>query len=479
MRPFGLGLVVAGVMSCARTSPPYGEALVIVDTDAPAPLLAGRLRLDVYSADGTTLETTRDVPRPDGRDWPASFSLYDPDPNAPRDAIVRLRVFPQTKTEPEIPLTIDRLFRLHLEPGVVGSIRLVMRGACFGMPVDVASLQTCVDTEGKYEPVATPALDPDMTRPTNSLRGQFGQDACTVDVRPSRSAADGTPLFDGEACVGGGAFIFGNADGFAPFRDAVTRVDAEVHISAGTPERVVRVTAFRIDEHEVTVGRWHDAIARGLPLTLSVFPDDPVKNEQALAETADPKTLCTFSAGSQNRERYPVNCVSQAAAQAFCRFEGGVLPTEAQWEYVAQVAGRDHKTPYPWGDEPPSCDHGVYGRTSADTVCLSPLANPPRTSGPQAEDDGRADLDVFGISNLSGSVREWMADAFHDLVDPCWASATLTDPRCDGGATDALGSIRGGSFFDPPLRAYAGARLGIETYVRHVAVGFRCVREVR
>src|SRR5262249_52424449 len=76
--------------------PPQGEALLVVDTDAPVPRLAERLRVDVYADDGTWIDSG-DFPARRPEDWPGSFSVYL-DPGSPsRVALVRLRAYADGK----------------------------------------------------------------------------------------------------------------------------------------------------------------------------------------------------------------------------------------------------------------------------------------------------------------------------------------------------------------------------------------------
>src|ERR1700679_2676926 len=91
------GLLVAACSSSSSSLPPYGEALFVVDTDVPVPLLAGRLRVDLYSPDGTWYESS-DIARPNASDWPVSFGVYTDDTVHGRTALVRLRTYPEGDT---------------------------------------------------------------------------------------------------------------------------------------------------------------------------------------------------------------------------------------------------------------------------------------------------------------------------------------------------------------------------------------------
>ena len=131
MRSAALALVLT---ACAALEPeplpPRGEALVIVDTDLPVPLVVSRLRIDVTTEDGRWIASRDDV-RADPQDWPASFSVYEDDPETPRALLVRMRAYPDARTvpyagaarleggptpstEPDEAVTVDRTIRVPL-----------------------------------------------------------------------------------------------------------------------------------------------------------------------------------------------------------------------------------------------------------------------------------------------------------------------------------------------------------------------------
>jgi formylglycine-generating enzyme required for sulfatase activity len=106
----------------AAAPPPYGAALVVVDTDLPVPTVVDRLRIDSYAPDGTWFDSV-DVARPEANDWPVSFGVAAPDAST-RDVLVRLRAYsegnvrdylgeryqpPATFTEPFVPHSLDEL----------------------------------------------------------------------------------------------------------------------------------------------------------------------------------------------------------------------------------------------------------------------------------------------------------------------------------------------------------------------------------
>jgi formylglycine-generating enzyme required for sulfatase activity len=83
--------------ACSQSLQPYGNAVIVVDTDLPTPALASRLRIDVYAPDGTWADS-RDIALPEAQSWPASFGMVAP--TLARDSLVyvRLRIYPEGGT---------------------------------------------------------------------------------------------------------------------------------------------------------------------------------------------------------------------------------------------------------------------------------------------------------------------------------------------------------------------------------------------
>jgi formylglycine-generating enzyme required for sulfatase activity len=179
----------------------------------------------------------------------------------------------------------------------------------------------------------------------------------------------------------------------------------------------------------------------------------------------------TASAGAN--ETLPINCINWYDAYAFCIWDGGFLPSEAEWEYAA--AGGSQQREYPWGSTDPgtanqyaiySCYNGCYtamGPLGLGTVgTLAPVGSTTLGGG------------LWGHFDLAGELREWTMDLSAQYVSPCTDCADLT--------SGANGELRGGDYLNgtasnSPNSILPTSRNG--SYGRSAFLetfGFRCAR---
>jgi formylglycine-generating enzyme required for sulfatase activity len=339
--------------------------------------------------------------------------------------------------EPEPLVTVDRLLLLRLRHGVRGRVQVLLRGDCAGTMVNLAARESCTDSERVRAPVTEEMLEEDPSIPTATAAGTWGAEPCPD-----------TPPGD-RACVPGGAAILGSED-LLIYPDL-----------APVPERVVRLSRFWVDRDEVSVGRYRAALAGGFQPSGA-----PVANDAALGTNPD-TTACTWSTQPMDREGYGLSCITWERAREFCHHEGGELPTEAQWEYLAATAGRAARTRFPWGDDPPSCERAVYGRAA---LAGSPGVCESAGRGPQPL--ALADADALGVRGLGGGLAEYTRDVYADYAGKCWQASHDVDPGCFDGMGQR--SVRGGSWAAPPATLRSAMRLGAFDGGSSF-LGFRCV----
>ncbi len=247
---------------------------------------------------------------------------------------------------------------------------------------------------------------------------------------------------------------------------------------------------FRLDKYEVTVGRFRAFLAEGFG-TQAKHPDtgkgghrnvlgsgwEASWNANLAPDTATltaalKSTACssyganTWTDLPGRNENLPINCVTWYEAMAFCVWDGGYLPTEAEWNYAA--AGGSEQRAYPWstppGDTTLDSSHASYdcnadGKTSCSLADIKPVGSTPAG-------DGR-----WGQSDLAGNVYELLLDYIVPVyINPCTDCANLQISASQGEAR----IMRGGSYSTDNLRT--GYRLGFPPLQRDANIGFRCAR---
>ena len=247
------------------------------------------------------------------------------------------------------------------------------------------------------------------------------------------------------------------------------------------------VSAFWLDKYEVTVGRFRAFVNAGKGTQVSPPASGAGAHEKIASSgwntswnaslPADQAALVaavkcqlnypwTDSPGAN--EARPMSCLTWHVAMAFCIWDGGYLPTEAEWNYAA--AGGDQQRAYPWSNpagaltltpsyasykEGTSCvGDGAAGCTVTDLVRV----------GSKPMGDGR-----WGQSDLAGNVWEWNLDGHvTPYAVPCSDCAQL------GSASYRV--MRGGTYGYDAAKLRTGDRSSGPAAMRDDGVGVRCAR---
>ena len=239
------------------------------------------------------------------------------------------------------------------------------------------------------------------------------------------------------------------------------------------------VSPFVLDRFEVTVGRFRKFVEAGMGTRTSPpgagagahikipgsgwdssWNINLVVNADALVAAVKCEGKQTWTGAPEANEELPINCVTWYEAFAFCAWDGGFLPTEAEWNFAA--AGGAEQRVYPWSNPantmPIDCSYADY------LDCVKPPRDLPiRVGSESPKGDGR-----WVQADLAGSLWEWSFDEYRPYTNPCDDCANLS--------ASAYRVFRGGSSYNEPVALRGANRNSVEPARSIHTIGLRCAR---
>jgi sulfatase modifying factor 1 len=311
--------------------------------------------------------------------------------------------------------------------------------------------------------------------------------AAGIGPTPAPQSCEGVADCNNEsACttlyVPGGELSMGRGD---------TGSDSYIGQADEQPEHTVTLSPFWLDKYEVTVGRFRSFVASydtsmrptanagAHPNVLAsgwktdwALPANRAALEQVLIENdeCDP-SFRTWTPAAGNNECLPINCLDWYVSFAFCIWDGGRLPTEAEWEFAA--AGGAENRLFPWGNQAPDNDLAVFSceASAAGGAACSPADLRPIGSR------GSSSYGFYGHADLAGSLLERTRDTFDSAF---YAGEAATQKDVVNLALDATihdGAARGGDFESDGGTLRAAYRADVDRRLHDETIGFRCARD--
>ncbi len=321
--------------------------------------------------------------------------------------------------------------------------------------------------------------------------------------------------FSGMVRIPGGEFEMG-----ANTQSAIPGLPGTAPRKDEFPRHSARVNSFWMDETEVTNDQFETFVKSTGYVTTAERPillEDimaqlPPGSEPPPADMLVPGSLVFHSPVPNNRNQYGVNDwwsfekgaswrhpqgpdsdltgkgnypvihISWYDAQAYAKWSGKRLPTEAEWEYASRGGLIDQN--YPWGDsvflEDGSPANFWQGNFPVENKVLDGFerTSPVKSFPPNG----------YGLYDISGNVWEWCSDWYHADYYACKQQNKMVDnPLGPEGSYDPYMPntpqkiVRGGSFLcnDSYCSGYRNAarmKSSPDTGLEHT--GFRCVRDV-
>lgn len=208
------------------------------------------------------------------------------------------------------------------------------------------------------------------------------------------------------------------------------------------PQRKLQLNSFYVGKCAITAAQYSDFLNRA---NLS---EEVLENYIFLTESTTLQFVDGKFRPRAGLEKFPVNNVTAAGADAYCKFMGLRLPREVEWEKAAR--GTDGRE-FPWGNEDADETRARFSQRWKEN----------KFNVMVAVDDLPKGVGPYGTYNMAGNVWEWCADEF---------------PHPEPGAKYRV--LRGGGWNFNPLLCRCPYRSVNKSDFRNSGYGFRPFRSI-
>jgi len=302
------------------------------------------------------------------------------------------------------------------------------------------------------QPTSTPLPSGTPTRQPTASSTPIGQPTSTPTGtrtptrQPMPSATPlptATPNTSATVLIPAGSFTMGCDPAIDPWQCMVDGYSE-------TPYHTVNLNAYRIDKYEVTNARYAQCVASG----SCTAPQSTQAYDYVRRGYYEYFGVPAFA-------NFPMVNVTWGQADAYCRANGGRLPTEAEWERAAR--GKNDRRVWPWGNTLTCSIANVWNDlegNNCDIGGLRAVGSYPAGASPE------------GVLDMAGNASEWV----HDWAAREYTEDAVTNPLGPGSGDYRL--VRGGSFDkdfgNRKTTVSFRASLGPDEWFYDN--GFRCVR---